>query len=123
MHSSAATAPVTRARSTSAPAMVQSPYSNVSDFVPGGVNASGVNLSMPFSRAELESRLRSVRHVMKARGIDLLVLTSPESIYYLSCYQTPGNPFTALVVPREAPMMLFTRELEGTNAKYRTAVE
>ena len=70
----------------------------------------------PFAPEEYELRMAAVRSEMRQRQLDALVLTEPVSIYHLTNYQTPGNPFTALVVPLGgAEPCLFTRELEGTN--------
>ena len=38
---------------------------------------------------------------MKAMGIDILVSTRPENHFYLTRYQTCGNPITALVMTAE----------------------
>tara|TARA_B100001123_G_scaffold84700_1_gene96997 strand:+ start:2883 stop:4040 length:1158 start_codon:yes stop_codon:yes gene_type:complete len=53
-----------------------------------------------FSAAEYESRIRKVREGMEIVGLDALVIHSPENIYYLSGYQTPGYYwYQALVLP------------------------
>jgi Xaa-Pro dipeptidase len=85
-----------------------------------GANGDGVEVFCPFDASEYAERLSSVRERMAANELDALVLTAPDSVYYLTNYQTPGNPFTVLVVPLAAPMHLFTRGLEGTNVKYRS---
>ena len=43
-----------------------------------------------FASGEYESRIRKVREGMEINGLDVLVIHSPENIYYLSGYQTPG---------------------------------
>lgn len=45
-------------------------------------------LTAPFSLNEYQGRLKRVRQVMSKEGIDLLYLSSPESMYYLSGYAT-----------------------------------
>ena len=53
-----------------------------------------------FSLDEFAARLAALRERMVAAGIDVLLVTTPENIYYLSGYQTPGYYFyLALVVP------------------------
>ncbi len=53
-----------------------------------------------FAAAEYESRIRKVRERMEINGLDVLVLHSPENIYYLSGYQTPGYYwYQALILP------------------------
>lgn len=79
--------------------------------------------SPPFTPDEYVQRLKNVYGRMWERGLQLLVLTSPDSIYYLTAFQTPGDAPTALIVPRNRRMILVTRGLEGTNAKYRSTVE
>jgi len=53
-----------------------------------------------FSHEEFHSRLNGVRTRMDERGLDALLLTTPENIYYLTGYQTPGYYyFIGLIVP------------------------
>ncbi len=55
---------------------------------------------LPFAEAEFEARLAKVRATMAARGLDALVVTSPENIYYLSAFHTAAyDLLQALVVP------------------------
>ena len=42
---------------------------------------------VPFPDKEYEERLNRIRHLMEASGIELLFLTSPESLYYVSGFQ------------------------------------
>ncbi len=42
---------------------------------------------LAFSAAEYKQRLHRLRERMAAAGIDLLFLSAPESMYYLSGYQ------------------------------------
>ncbi|MCH8222950.1 MAG: aminopeptidase P family protein [Chloroflexi bacterium] len=60
-----------------------------------------------FQSEEYESRLLGVRARMAARGIDALVTTTPENIFYLSGYQTPGYYFfLALIVSMDKDPVL-----------------
>ena len=53
-----------------------------------------------FAAGEYESRIRKVREGMEINGLDVLVIHSPENIYYLSGYQTPGYYwYQALILP------------------------
>ena len=59
-----------------------------------------------FSLDEYSDRLRALRARMESRGIDALLIHTPENIYYVSGYQTPGYYwYMALVVrmSRAAP--------------------
>ncbi|HCV27018.1 MAG TPA: Xaa-Pro peptidase family protein [Dehalococcoidia bacterium] len=53
-----------------------------------------------FPHEEFQARLDGVRTRMDERGLDALLLTTPENIYYLTGYQTPGYYyFIGLIVP------------------------
>lgn len=55
-----------------------------------------------FSLDEYQARLDGLRERMQRRGVAALVVTTPENIYYLSGYQTPGYYWSmALVVFRD----------------------
>ncbi len=43
-----------------------------------------------FALEEYEARIQKVRELMEIKGLDVLIIHSPENIYYLSGYQTPG---------------------------------
>lgn len=43
---------------------------------------------VPFPEAEYEERLNRIRRLMEGFGIELLFLTSPESLYYVSGFQS-----------------------------------
>ena len=75
---------------------------------------SGITPTAPyFTRAEFEARLSAVRRDMAARGLDLLLLSSPENIFYLTGLDHWGYfaPHL-LMVPREGEMALITRAME-----------
>jgi Xaa-Pro dipeptidase len=72
---------------------------------------------LPFPLEEFEARLAATRVRMAAAGIDLLVLTSPENLYYLSGYESAGYlAMQALLVGFDAEPVLVTRQLEAPNA-------
>lgn len=71
-----------------------------------------------FSPEEYQSRLRRVREEMRARTVDLLLLTSPENIYYLSGYRTTGYyMYQCLLVPASGSPRFVVRKLEMTNVR------
>ena len=43
-----------------------------------------------FTLEEYQGRLDALRRRMEERGIDVLLVNSPENLYYISGYQTPG---------------------------------
>jgi len=66
-----------------------------------------------FPAEELQQRLASVRRIMRQRGLDALVVSLPENIYYLTGLDHWG--FFAchvLVVPAEGRMALACRAME-----------
>lgn len=72
----------------------------------------------PFTPAEFDARLAACRQEMRERGIDYLVLNSPENIYYLSGYVTRGYyVFQALIVPLDSEPELFVRRFEQVNVE------
>ena len=79
-------------------------------FAPGG--------PLAFERGEFDARLQRVRDSMDGFGVDVVVVTRPESIYYLTGYQTKGVfTFQAVVVtPNQAPQLL-TRSTEDGNIR------
>lgn len=74
---------------------------------------------MSFTLEEYHNRLDNVVNEMNSRNIDVLVSSRPENMYYLSNYQTVGNPVQVLLVSRDGDMLIITRELEVTNAMYK----
>lgn len=71
-----------------------------------------------FSIEEYHDRLANLRDAMAPRGIDVLISHTPENIYYLSGYQTPGYyTYQCVIVPLEGEPIMFTRYLEETNVR------
>ena len=65
---------------------------------------------------ELRGRLAALRAELARRDLDLAVLTTPESICYLSGYQTRAvTASQALVVPRDGGMVLVIRRMDEGN--------
>lgn len=70
---------------------------------------------LPFERAEYDRRLAKVRAAMAARGIDLLLVSEPESMYYLTGYFTTGYwSVQTLAVPASGEPFFVVRHLERT---------
>ncbi|MFU2486672.1 aminopeptidase P family N-terminal domain-containing protein, partial [Thauera sp. WH-1] len=42
--------------------------------------------SLPFTRVEFDARLATTRAAMAARGIDVLIVTDPTNMYWLTGY-------------------------------------
>jgi Xaa-Pro dipeptidase len=66
-----------------------------------------------FSPREYQGRLERTREAMAKRGLDALLVSSPENVYYLCGLDHMGYfAFQALVVPREGRPLLVTRAME-----------
>jgi Xaa-Pro dipeptidase len=69
-----------------------------------------------FPRAEIEARVDAARKVLADRGIDVLIVTGPENIYYLTGQQTPGYyTYQALLLPVDEAPRFIVRQLELNN--------
>src|ERR1043165_8825714 len=73
-----------------------------------------------FTTEEFAARLVQVRGAMRARRIDVLLVSAPENIYYLTGYQTSGYfAYQALIVSERGLPLLLIRHLErGNVAEY-----
>lgn len=71
-----------------------------------------------FPREEYESRQSRFREELKKAGIDVCLVTSPESVCYLTGHATPGYyTYQALVFPSGSEPTLIMRESEVINAE------
>ena len=69
-----------------------------------------------FSLDEYQQRLDALRQRMEKQGVDVLLVTSPENLYYLSGYQTPGYYwYQTLLVPLERDPVFIVRLNENSN--------
>lgn len=76
-----------------------------------------------FDKAEYDARLRRLRGVMATRGLDLLLTSGPENIFYLTGQQTPGYyTFQCLGIPAEGEPFLVLRSLETMNARLKSVL-
>ena len=71
---------------------------------------------------EYDERISNTVNEMIRENIDCLVISRPENMYYLTNYQTVGNPTQVLLLFRDKRIQLVTRELEASNAKHRTNI-
>lgn len=77
-----------------------------------------------FPQDEFDRRLAQARHRMTAAGIDVMVVTGPENIFYLCGQQTPGYyTFQALILPLEGEPVFVIRELEYANLLANTHLQ
>ena len=68
-----------------------------------------------FTMAEYRTRLDALRKSMAARGVDAMLVTTPENLFYLTGYETQGLwYFAGLVVPASGEPFMSTRAAEDT---------
>jgi Xaa-Pro dipeptidase len=69
-----------------------------------------------FPKAEYDGRVARARRLLQAAGIDVMIVTGPENIFYLTGQQTPGYyTFQALVLPVDGEPAFVVRQLEYFN--------
>ncbi|SFH77973.1 M24 family metallopeptidase [Bradyrhizobium sp. cf659] len=69
-----------------------------------------------FPKQEYDGRVARARALLAKAGIDVMVVTGPENIFYLTGQQTPGYyTFQALVLPVEGEPAFVIRQLEYFN--------
>lgn len=75
-----------------------------------------IEKELAFSKQEYESRLERAREEMRRRGVDVFLSHTPENIYYVSGYRTPGYyAYQALLISLDHSPILITRLLEASN--------
>ncbi len=76
--------------------------------------SSDLPFGLPFTLDEYTARLARVRAAMADADLDLLLVTGPENIYWLTGYRTTGYyVYQLLVVPAEGDAVFVTSRLEG----------
>ena len=77
-----------------------------------------------FSLEEYQQRLDALRARMEEKGVDAMLVTTPENLYYLSGYQTPGYYWwqTIIVLLDREPVAV-TRRLEDANMRELSWIE
>ena len=80
---------------------------------------------LPFAPAEFAARLARLRSKLMGEGLAAGLYCSPEDIYYLSGYNTPGNyyGFQILVVPVDKEPFFVCRLVEESNVLARSVVD
>ena len=74
---------------------------------------SGAVLATSPERGEFDERIAAIRAEMAARGLDAMLVVSPENVFYLLGLNYQGYfAFTLLVLPLDGPPRLLTRAVE-----------
>lgn len=77
-----------------------------------------------FKMQEYERRLRELRERMDEQEVELMLITTPENICYLTGFESPGHYyFNALLVPREGEPAMVPRRLEDSGVQALTWIE
>lgn len=72
---------------------------------------------MPFTEAEFKGRLRKVQEELKTKGLDVMLIHTPENIFYLTGHHSAGYyMYTCLVVHPTKDPVLVVRYGEVGNA-------
>lgn len=80
------------------------------------MNAGQTQGGVAFPEEEYRNRLSRIQQLMEDRGIDVLLLHSPEDICYVTGFETAGTyMYQAVIVPRTGIPHLIIRELEFSN--------
>jgi Xaa-Pro aminopeptidase len=89
--------------------------------VTGASTDRSVAFTLPFSHDEYQRRLDGTRRGMAARDVDLLLVTTPENVTYLTGYETIGySSFLCLVIPADSDPVLIVRDMELEVARSTT---
>lgn len=75
-----------------------------------------------FSKEEYAHRLTRVRQEMKQQDIEVLVLFSPRSFYYMTGFESGATYFQALIITQDE-MVLFLREMEKIIGEITTGMK
>lgn len=70
--------------------------------------------ALPFSPEEHRERLARARNEAARRGLDLMLVSIPENVYYLTGYGSLGYfAFQIVAIPRGGEPFMFMREIEA----------
>lgn len=73
-----------------------------------------MDAGLPFTLEEHRQRLSRTRDEVARRGLDLVLVSIPENVYYLTGYGSLGYfAFQIIGVPREGEPFMFMREIEA----------
>ncbi|MEM9045714.1 MAG: Xaa-Pro peptidase family protein [Pseudomonadota bacterium] len=76
-----------------------------------------------FTRDEFDARLSATRAAMEERGLDVLLLFSPESQYWLTGYDTFGFCFFQCLIVSDQDPVLLTRSADLRQAQLTSTIE
>ncbi|TWU13425.1 putative peptidase [Symmachiella macrocystis] len=78
---------------------------------------------LSFPMHEYARRMQALRQRMAERGLDAVLITTPENICYLTGFESQGHfSFCALIVPLEGEPIMVPRRMEDSGVQARTWV-
>jgi Xaa-Pro dipeptidase len=82
-------------------------------------------MALHFELSELDERVRRARAALKREGLDALILTAQESLYYLTGFDTSGFVFfqCAVLTADETPITLLTRRPDLEQARRTSTIQ
>jgi Xaa-Pro dipeptidase len=93
-----------------------SDLANILNTIPQGAESA-------FPRPEYDKRIRQLQDAIDQKGFDLLLLSGPENIFYLTGQQTPGYyTFQCLCVPASGQPFHVLRGLEAMNCRLNSYI-
>ncbi len=77
-----------------------------------------------FPQEEIDKRQQAARRELESRDIDILLVTGPENIFYLTGQQSPGYyTYQALLLPKDGDPVFIVRQLELNNLIANTRLD
>src|SRR5262249_38923387 len=87
------------------------------------LNAIPQGAESAFPKPEYDRRIRQVQDAIGRKGFDLLLLSGPENIFYLTGQQTPGYyTFQCLCIPASGEPFHVLRSLEAMNCRLNSYI-
>lgn len=81
----------------------------------------GKSSKLPFERAEYQDRVRKVKEKMEAEAVDVMFITSPTSMYYLTGYDAFSFYMPQfLIFPLDRELFMIPRKLDEKSVIERT---
>ena len=82
------------------------------------------NVNLPFPEAELQRRVSELQDRMRAKDVEVLLVYTPENMYYLAGYQTTGYYiYQCLIVPVDQDPIMIHRRLEVANVTHGSIIK
>lgn len=67
---------------------------------------------LQFSQQEFQARVQAVRHAMRARGVDVLLIDQTEFLHYLTGFSVSENMYRACLLPLDGEPVMVLRAVD-----------